>query len=119
MQGLSRRPNAWVPGGYSRWTSAIFAWSVLPMGNRSLCCPPTPDYRGIVTYMRAVGLLLLGVASLLAQPSKTDPRWAPLGFLIGEWVGEGSGKPGQGEGGFSFLPDQDSRILIRKNYANY
>jgi hypothetical protein len=25
----------------------------------------------------------------------------------------------QGEGGFSFLPDQDGRILIRKNYANY
>jgi hypothetical protein len=69
--------------------------------------------------MRAVGLLLLGVASLLAQQSKTDPRWAPLGFLIGEWVGEGTGEPGQGAGGFSFLPDQDGRILIRKNYANY
>ena len=69
--------------------------------------------------MRAVGLLLFGVASLLAQHSKTDARWAPLGFLIGEWVGEGTGEPGQGEGGFSFLPDQDGRILIRKNYANY
>jgi hypothetical protein len=40
-------------------------------------------------------------------------------FLIGEWVGEGGGMPGQGGGGFSFLPDQDGRILIRKNYANY
>src|SRR5271170_3986737 len=69
--------------------------------------------------MRAFVLLLLGVASLLAQQSKTDARWAPLGFLIGEWVGEGGGAPGQGEGGFSFLPDQDGRILIRKNYANY
>jgi hypothetical protein len=69
--------------------------------------------------MRAFGLLLIGVASLLAQQSKTDPRWAPLGFLIGEWVGEGTGEPAQGEGGFSFLPDQGGRILIRKNYANY
>jgi hypothetical protein len=73
----------------------------------------------VVTYMRAAALLLLGVASLLAQHGKTNPRWAPLAFLIGDWVGEGGGTPGQGSGGFSFLPDQDGRILIRKNYANY
>jgi len=69
--------------------------------------------------MRLVCLLLLGVASLLAQQNKTDPRWAPLAFLIGEWTGEGSGTPGQGSGGFSFLPDQDGRILVRKNHADY
>jgi hypothetical protein len=69
--------------------------------------------------MRAVVILLLGVASLLAQQNKTDPRWAPLSFLIGEWTGEGTGEPGQGIGGFSFLPDQDGRILIRKNHADY
>src|SRR5208282_1325944 len=78
-----------------------------------------PDYRVIVIHMRAIVLLLFGVASLLAQQSRTDPRWAPLRFLIGEWVGEGTGEPGQGEGGFSFLPDQGGRILMRKNYANY
>src|ERR1700733_8662353 len=69
--------------------------------------------------MRPIGLLLLGVASLLAQPSNTDPRWTPLSFLMGEWIGEGGGAPGHGEGGFSFRRDQDGRILIRKNYANY
>jgi hypothetical protein len=69
--------------------------------------------------MRSAGLLLLGVVSLFAQQTKPDPGWGPLAFLIGEWVGEGGGTPGQGSGGFSFLPDQDSRILIRKNYANY
>lgn len=69
--------------------------------------------------MRAVGLLLLGAASLLAQQPKLDPRWTSLKFLIGDWIGEGTGAPGQGDGGFSFLPDQDGRILIRKNYASY
>jgi hypothetical protein len=69
--------------------------------------------------MRAAGILFLGWATLLAQPAENVHRWAPLAFLIGDWVGEGSGGPGQGSGGFSFLPDQDGRILIRKNRANY
>src|SRR5579863_5007905 len=69
--------------------------------------------------MRALGALLLGITTLLAQPVKLDPRWAPLGFLIGEWAGEGTGEPGQGAGGFSFLPDQGGKILIRKNHADY
>ena len=69
--------------------------------------------------MRLVCVLFLGLASLVAQQSKIAPAWEPLGFLIGEWVGEGGGAPGQGRGGFSFLPDQDGRILIRKNHADY
>jgi hypothetical protein len=69
--------------------------------------------------IRVIGVLFLALASLLAQQTKTDPRWAPLGFLIGEWVGEGGGSPGQGSGGFSFLPDQDGRILVRRNHADY
>jgi hypothetical protein len=69
--------------------------------------------------IRVIGLLFLGFAFLLAQQGQTDPRWAPLGFLIGAWVGEGGGAPGQASGGFSFLPDQDGRILIRKNHADY
>jgi hypothetical protein len=69
--------------------------------------------------MRAVVILLLGVASLLAQQNKTDPRWAPLAFLIGDWVGEGGGGPGQGTGEFSFQPDLGGAILKRKNVSRY
>ena len=69
--------------------------------------------------MRAVIALILCVASLAAQSAKTDSRWAPLAFLIGDWTGEGGGGPGQGTGGFSFLPDQDGKILIRKNRSDY
>ncbi len=50
---------------------------------------------------------------------QTLGRWAPLEFLMGEWTGEGGGGPGQGKGGFSFLPDQNGAILVRKNRADY
>jgi hypothetical protein len=65
-------------------------------------------------------LLLLAASLVFAQPPpKAGDRWAPLAFLIGEWTGEGGGGPGQGTGGFSFLPDQDGKILVRKNRADY
>jgi hypothetical protein len=69
--------------------------------------------------MRAAGVLLLCVGSLLAQPAKQDPRWTPLAFLIGEWTGEGGGGPGQGTGEFSFQLDLGGAILIRKNVSHY
>ncbi len=69
--------------------------------------------------MRAVIALFLTVAALFGQQGKADARWTPLEFLIGEWVGEGGGAPGQGSGGFSLLPDQDGKILVRKNRADY
>ncbi len=45
--------------------------------------------------------------------------WGPAQFLIGRWTGEGSGQPGQGTGGFSFAPDLQGAILIRKSFAEY
>jgi hypothetical protein len=67
-----------------------------------------------------VGLLvLLSAASAFAQPAKSDNPWAPLSFLLGEWTGEGSGQPGQGAGEFSFLPDLEKNVLVRKNRADY
>jgi hypothetical protein len=69
--------------------------------------------------MRAAGVLLLCLTPLLAQPGKKDPRWAPLAFLIGDWVGEGGGGPGQGTGEFSFQQDLGGAILIRKNVSRY
>jgi hypothetical protein len=48
-----------------------------------------------------------------------DTTWSKWNWLIGEWVGEGSGTPGQGAGWFSLQPDLDGKILIRKNHAEY
>src|SRR6516225_7876725 len=48
-----------------------------------------------------------------------DDPWAQYRFLVGEWVGEGSGDPGQGSGGFSVAPDLQGKVLIRRNRADY
>ena len=69
--------------------------------------------------MRTALLLIVAFVTLAQTSSKPDDRWAPLAFLIGEWTGDGGGGPGQGSGRFSFLPDQDGKILIRKNRADY
>lgn len=38
---------------------------------------------------------------------------------MGDWVGTGTGKPGEGTGAFSFRPELDGRILVRKNRVEY
>lgn len=70
--------------------------------------------------MRTALLTVLFIlSSLSAQTTQPGDRWAPLAFLLGEWTGEGGGDPGQGSGGFSFLPEQNGTILVRKNRADY
>ena len=45
--------------------------------------------------------------------------WGPAQFLVGNWAGEGGGQPGQGSGAFSFAPDLQGKILVRKSFAEY
>src|ERR1700736_3539040 len=69
---------------------------------------------------RPNAIVLLAVAALHAQ---TQPKpanvWAPMEFLLGDWVGEGGGGPGQGAGEFSFHKDLDGKVAVRKNFAEY
>jgi hypothetical protein len=66
----------------------------------------------------ALGSVFIAVTFLAAaqQPSKAA-RWEAWQPLIGNWVGEGD--PGQGSSYFSFLPDLQDGILVRKNHAEY
>jgi hypothetical protein len=68
-------------------------------------------------------LVLLFLASLSASQSfaqqPKEPNWDSFRFLIGEWIGEGAGAPGEGTGGFSFSFDLQGQILVRKNSADY
>ncbi len=63
---------------------------------------------------------LLVVAMLLCSLGTHAQDWGPLQFLIGHWSGEGStADHGSGVGAFSFTPDLQGKILLRKNFAEY
>ena len=68
-------------------------------------------------------VLLLAFAGLLlsntSRAQESAKAWASFEYLIGDWVGEGGGQQGQGTGGFTFLPDLQNHILVRKNHAAY
>jgi len=61
-------------------------------------------------------ILFLSFPLFAQQNSNT---WEKLDFLIGNWKGEGNGKPGQGEGTFSFKLDLDKNILVRISHSEY
>lgn len=67
----------------------------------------------MAVHFRAVSLSLIALLALAQAPSD------PLDFLVGDWVGEGSGEPGQGTGGSSMHWDLQHKILVRTNYAEY
>jgi len=61
--------------------------------------------------------ILLGINVLsYAQQSEAWKNWD---WLLGEWSGEGSGEPGQGDGAFSFKLDLDNNILRRISHSEY
>jgi len=68
--------------------------------------------KGIVTLFLIVGCYTLSFG-------QSGKKWTKFDWLMGEWVGEGTGQPGQGEGTFSFMPDLDKNILIRKSHSIY
>jgi hypothetical protein len=46
--------------------------------------------------------------------------WESLRFLQGDWIGEGGGQPGQSSAAsFSFHPELDGKILVRKSRSEY
>lgn len=72
-----------------------------------------------------VGAMVLGVLSVGAQttPDKAvDSPWKKLEFLLGKWTGTAGEKDtplGVGQGGFSFEPELNQKIIVRHNRAAY
>lgn len=80
---------------------------------------PRHIFRSRQLLLGAVVFSLFATVPSFSQASLLAPNWDAWKFLIGEWVGEGSGNPGQSEGGFTFSLDLQNRILERHNYAVY
>ncbi len=66
-----------------------------------------------------VVLLLMAFAWRGGQTGapKPDP-WASYRFLVGTWVGEGKGQPGNTTGTATFAFELDGRILVRTSRAD-
>ena len=60
-------------------------------------------------------LISLLLDAAFAQTIETP--FKPIAFLMGEWVGDGAGQPGESTGSFSFALDLDKKIAVRKNHA--
>jgi hypothetical protein len=63
-----------------------------------------------------LSLVALTCLAPAQQPSQAA-RWEAWQSLIGFWAGEDG--PGQGVSQFSFLPDLQGKIMVRKNHAEY
>jgi hypothetical protein len=68
---------------------------------------------------RTLALALAAVCVASASFGQQDAKWEKWNWLVGEWVGEGSGQPGQGGGTFSLASDLDGKILVRRNHSEY
>ena len=64
-------------------------------------------------------IVLLAATAVSAQVSSSKTALDDLKFLIGDWEATGGGDPGVGKGGFSFTFDLQSKIIIRRSYAEY
>lgn len=60
------------------------------------------------------GLLLCALAPVPHPAAAGGDPWDPYRFLIGDWKGEGGGRPGQGVGDFSFALDLQDHVLLRR-----
>jgi len=74
-------------------------------------------------FIQRAGILSAVLFALTALSSAQDTmkgaNWDAYRFLLGEWVGQGGGTPGEGAGRSTFSLDLQGSVLIRKSFADY
>ncbi|MFH0989510.1 MAG: hypothetical protein V1799_05770 [bacterium] len=70
-----------------------------------------------IRMLLAVLLVLCFAQMLVGQQS--NPVWEKWQYLLGTWIGEGSGQPGQGSGSFTFQTDLSGSVIIRKSQTTF
>jgi hypothetical protein len=68
-------------------------------------------------YLKFLGVILLLNVCISVSGQQTANGWEKWKYLICEWVGEGNGQPGQGEGSFTFLAGLDGKVMVRKSHT--
>ena len=68
---------------------------------------------------RIISFIGLITISQLVTGQQAGVNWEKWKYLMGEWVGEGTGQPGENQGSFSFQTDLDGKILVRKNHTAF
>jgi hypothetical protein len=67
---------------------------------------------------RFAALALVSSLGAQAPVPALDP-FAPVRFLVGEWRGEGDGRPGQSTGMATFRFELEGKVLVRRSHADY
>lgn len=63
--------------------------------------------------------VILTLFPFITSAGQAGGQFEKWNWLIGSWDGEGSGKPGSGSGTFSFSPDLNNNIVVRKSHSEY
>src|ERR1019366_7193720 len=106
-----------VPCSYGAAAAGLCAFEKLAQNpKRASSLAPRGQSAG---FLLSFGARLLLVLAMLVLPLGAAEDWGPVQFLAGRWTGEGGGGPGQGAGSFSFEPDLQGKVLVRKNLAEY
>jgi hypothetical protein len=66
--------------------------------------------------------LLFNATCAFGQAAAPEPAWKKLDFLLGKWTGIAGEKEtpsGAGQGAFSFEPQLERKIIVRRNTAAY
>lgn len=59
------------------------------------------------------------LSSHASNAQQTSNPWSKWDYLLGEWIGDGKGDPGEAKGWFTIKTDLDKNILVRTNHAEF
>jgi len=59
------------------------------------------------------------IVSTFVSKAQISENWDKWDNLFGNWTGKGNGEPGSGGGTFTFSPDLDNNIIVRKSHSEF
>jgi hypothetical protein len=66
-----------------------------------------------------ISILFVHLVCQALKAQQLRNPWSNWDYLIGEWMGDGKGDPGEAKGWFSLKTNLDKNILVRTNHAEF